>query len=85
LGLSLQTDQILQLNALSALASIYQILIQIKAAPENFKYQNLKLELPPALPEGDFAYEHSSLKTPDQQPEGSFAYQRLRLKKVTEE
>jgi len=78
-------DMTVHLNALSALATIYQILLQILAAPENFGYLNLKLELPPALPEGSFAYEHSSLKAPDQGPEGSFAYQRLHLKKVTEE
>lgn len=85
LASSQNTDQNLQLNALSALASIYQILVKIIAAPENFGYLKLKLESPPALPEGDFAYEHSSLKTPDQGPEGSFAYQRLHLKKVIEE
>jgi hypothetical protein len=89
LGAVLTSSQIadvsLYLNALSALAVIYQILVQIKGAPEKFGYLNLKLELPPALAEGDFAYERSSLKMPDLGPEGSFTYQKLHLNKVTEQ
>ena len=75
LSSSQSVDQTVQLNALSALASIYQILVQILAAPEKFGYLNLKLELPPALPEGSFAYEHSSLKVIDEGLEGSFNYE----------
>jgi len=78
LSSSQSVDQTVQLNALSALASIYQILVQILAAPEKFGYLNLKLELPPALPEGSFAYEHSSLKVIDEGLEGSFNFEHLK-------
>jgi len=77
LSSSQSVDQTVQLNALSALASIYQILVQILAAPEKFGYLNLKLEAPPALPEGDFTYEQSSLKMPDMGPEGDFHYKKV--------
>jgi len=78
LSSSQSVDRTVQLNALSALASIYQILVQILAAPEKFGYLNLKLELPPALPEGSFAYEHSSLKVIDEGLEGSFNFEHLK-------
>lgn len=61
----------------SALASIYQILLQILAAPEKFGYQILKSKTLPVL-EGDFTYGHSSLKIPDTGPEGDFHYGHLK-------